>query len=430
MLSDYGGTFQYNISGGTLSGLDAYYSGTINQSGGSVSASSLWIGRGRGGTYCISDGTLQAGYVSVGADSGGSSILTISNSTGSGNTSVTLTGTNGAYIGGGGQGTLNISGGTSALTMAPSRSGAANAPGTVNQTGGVVAGTGLVFGRSSNSSGTYNLNGGMLIVPSIGLDNAETAAFNFGGGTLQASGSFNCALPMTLTGSGGNATVDTAGNTVTLSGSLSGPGGLTKTDSGTLVLSASNTYTGGTNRRGRHPRGLQRQQWFGYRQRQRHPERRHPGQRQRRGHRLRRSGDRQPCLGDRPRRQRLDRQTDHRQPAGRLEPDHAQLRPDHARWQRRPACSHRQPGTSPEHGDYVRRRPTTPGDYRLIGYGSLTGSLSDFSLPAAPSNRMYSLSTTVDDPGYIDLVVVPEPSTLVLLGVAAAGLLAWGRRRR
>ena len=51
---------------------------------------------------------------------------------------------------------------------------------------------------------------------------------------------------MTLTGSGGNATVDTAGYTVTLSGSLSGPGGLTKTDSGTLVLAATNTYTGDT----------------------------------------------------------------------------------------------------------------------------------------------------------------------------------------
>jgi uncharacterized repeat protein (TIGR03803 family)/autotransporter-associated beta strand protein len=76
--------------------------------------------------------------------------------------------------------------------------------------------------------------------------------------------------------------------------------------------------------------------------------------------------------------------------------------------------------------------PTTYGDYRLIGYGSLTDSLSDFDLPGAPPNTMYTLSTTVD-PGYIDLVVaVPEPSTLVLLGIAAIGLLglAWRRRSR
>ncbi len=51
---------------------------------------------------------------------------------------------------------------------------------------------------------------------------------------------------MTLTGSGGNATVDTAGYAVTLSGSLSGTGGLSKTDSGILVLSGTNKYTGGT----------------------------------------------------------------------------------------------------------------------------------------------------------------------------------------
>jgi autotransporter-associated beta strand protein len=51
---------------------------------------------------------------------------------------------------------------------------------------------------------------------------------------------------MTLTGSGGNATVDTAGCTVTFSGSLSGAGGLVKTDSGSLVLSGSNLYSGGT----------------------------------------------------------------------------------------------------------------------------------------------------------------------------------------
>ncbi len=51
---------------------------------------------------------------------------------------------------------------------------------------------------------------------------------------------------MTLTGSGGNANIDTGGNPVTLSVALSGPGGLTVLGGGSLTLTASNDYSGGT----------------------------------------------------------------------------------------------------------------------------------------------------------------------------------------
>jgi autotransporter-associated beta strand protein len=51
---------------------------------------------------------------------------------------------------------------------------------------------------------------------------------------------------MTLGSGGGGATFDTAGYAVTLSGSLSGPGSLTKVDSGTLTLTANNSYAGKT----------------------------------------------------------------------------------------------------------------------------------------------------------------------------------------
>ena len=53
-------------------------------------------------------------------------------------------------------------------------------------------------------------------------------------------------VPIALNTSLVNGTFDTAGYSVTLSGPLSGPGGVTMSDSGTLTLAASNTFGGGT----------------------------------------------------------------------------------------------------------------------------------------------------------------------------------------
>ena len=53
------------------------------------------------------------------------------------------------------------------------------------------------------------------------------------------------ALPISLQAAGG--TFDTNGNNATLSGTISGPGGLTKIGAGTLMLSGTSTYGGDTN---------------------------------------------------------------------------------------------------------------------------------------------------------------------------------------
>jgi outer membrane autotransporter protein len=67
----------------------------------------------------------------------------------------------------------------------------------------------------------------------------------FTGGTLQfAAPGITSALPISLQTAGG--TFDTSGNNATLSGTISGPGGLTKIDAGTLTLTGDNAYTGGT----------------------------------------------------------------------------------------------------------------------------------------------------------------------------------------
>jgi YVTN family beta-propeller protein/autotransporter-associated beta strand protein len=67
----------------------------------------------------------------------------------------------------------------------------------------------------------------------------------FTGGTLQIAGSnLSSALPISLQAAGGK--IDTNGNNATLSGNISGPGGLTKIGSGTLTLSGNSNYAGAT----------------------------------------------------------------------------------------------------------------------------------------------------------------------------------------
>ena len=55
--------------------------------------------------------------------------------------------------------------------------------------------------------------------------------------------------------------------------------------------------------------------------------------------------------------------------------------------------------------------PTALGDYRLIAGTFGTPALNYFDLPAPAPGQIYTLSTTID-PGYIDLVVAPEPPTM------------------
>ena len=82
---------------------------------------------------------------------------------------------------------------------------------------------------------------GSGLIQSIG-----SAAFNFNGGTFQAGSSFSTSVPLVLGSSGSGPIFDTQTNTLTLAGALSGSGGFQKTGSGTLILTASNSYSGNT----------------------------------------------------------------------------------------------------------------------------------------------------------------------------------------
>ena len=236
------GSGTYNLSGSgliTTGGLVVSNNapGAFTQSGGTVSVTyGTYVGNYATGTYSLSgSGLLSADTESIGWSGSGTF-----NQSGGQNVVRHLNLGDNDFS----RGTYNLNGGT--LHSTGGLFVGAIGSGSFSQLGGTnVASGGLTLGAFQGGSGTYNLNGGALVPSALG-GGPGYFVFNFGGGTLQASGALSTTLPMTLSGNGSGATYDTAGYTMTLSGSLSGPGGLTKVDSGTLTLAASDSYTGTT----------------------------------------------------------------------------------------------------------------------------------------------------------------------------------------
>ncbi len=212
------------INGGTIttsrSEIGTYGSGAATVSG----TGSTWtgfsfvvdVGDYGKGTLCISGGgAVRPDSTFIGYYTGSTGTVTVD---GAGST---WTNTNNVFLGYSGAGTVTQTGGTTSV-------------------GGTVS-----LGANSTGSGTYNLSGGVLALHGLAAGSGA-AAFNFDGGTLRADADFASSLPVNLTGNGGNATVNSNGHAVSLSGTLSGIGGLTKSGVGTLTLSAANSYTGPT----------------------------------------------------------------------------------------------------------------------------------------------------------------------------------------
>ena len=55
--------------------------------------------------------------------------------------------------------------------------------------------SGLYLGTNNDGGGIYNLNGGTLVVNALPYAGFNSGVFNFGGGTLKATGSFTTACP-------------------------------------------------------------------------------------------------------------------------------------------------------------------------------------------------------------------------------------------
>jgi PEP-CTERM motif len=200
----------------------------------------LTIGRDNGGqgTFTNQGGTVNATTkIVVGTNSGSNGHYIQQSSPNPGDPlPITNVGTGTTYVGSylgasGGVGLLEMKSGT--FTTAGLETGFTGT-GTFTQSGGAVTVTGTLD-IAYQAQGTYNLTGGTLLLSSL-TKGTGAAAFNFGGGIMKASSSFSSNVPLTLTGIGGDSTIDTQTNTVTFSGNVSGSGGLKKIGAGTLAL--------------------------------------------------------------------------------------------------------------------------------------------------------------------------------------------------
>lgn len=208
------GGFVYSV--GTDIGSSVGSTSTVTVSGGTWLNGPLTIGEHGSGTVLINGGYVTNSRGNIGEFAAASGTVTVTS--GTWNNSSTL------VIGGSGRATLNIDGG--AVTVSST----------------------LTIAASANSKATLNLNNGGLLEVGGGTNGlvtgSGTASINFAGGTLRVIEShFTSAVNATLSNT---STIDTNTFNATFSGTLSGQGALAKIGSGTISLSGSNTYTGGT----------------------------------------------------------------------------------------------------------------------------------------------------------------------------------------
>jgi fibronectin-binding autotransporter adhesin len=231
-----GASAALNVAGGTLTIAARLNTGTaansiaaLNQTGGTINLLSL-LQVSDGSSFASSTVTVTGGTLNIGTPATGQNFFLASRGTG--------------VV------TVASSGVINCATLDMSRNAAGNTAGSV---------------------GVVNLNaGGLLAVTRIGAatsasqaGGAPTATFNFNGGTLKARASSTTfyqgnaaapAIPIVSIVKSGGAIIDTTNFNISILEALqhdstlgaTKDGGLTKLGSGTLTLTAGNTYTGPT----------------------------------------------------------------------------------------------------------------------------------------------------------------------------------------
>jgi autotransporter-associated beta strand protein len=258
-----GGTFDSNGFNFTVTGkitgtgpLTKIGSGTLTLGGSTsntyvglttVAAGVLDIGKsaavsGFGGDAIVTGGTLQ---LLASSEIPSTSTITVTSGTFDLNGySATIA----ALAGSGGQVNLGASGGSgaSALTIAGAGStyaGAIVGPGSLTFSG---SGQQSLTGSNTYSGGTNISGGGTLTVNSgSSLGDPAGAVTITNASVLQVAAPATIPQPISLSDANGG-TIDSDGNSVTVSGVISGVGPLNKVGAGTLTLTATETYGGTT----------------------------------------------------------------------------------------------------------------------------------------------------------------------------------------
>lgn len=268
------GTLTLAGSGNTYTGITNVSSGELVYAGSYTATNAVNVA---GTTPIITiTGTFTQTYTGSGVRSFQIAINSGTSATAniSGSANVTLNG--GMMLGdnGGGNGTMNVSGGTVSV---PNGTWLAGASCLLNVSGGTFTTVGIECGGGTGAgiltvSGTGTINSGSLILcrgsgagvsATVNINSGGTltttgathvtttrpATLNFDGGTLSLLNTLSIPSTITLVVKSGGAIFNVSSGTTTVPGSLTdgtGGGGLTKQGTGLLTLSGSTLYTGTT----------------------------------------------------------------------------------------------------------------------------------------------------------------------------------------